>query len=1291
MKLHLPVKLRASLLAAVIAVPALLYGKAFAGTKYEAPSNEFGWDTNDITLNQRYNQTAGNTYTATQHSYDVYEMYGNGVNAKVRVGYTDETYTTKLVYQGGQYGTVSDGVFTHYTGEVYFKETGHKDDTASIIVKADATDQASGKHTSYMDGGGTFTSEEMVFENSLKSGSDTGSEYKDGASIVTDAIKVNNGYKEGSVVVLEDVNVETKTEGATMQTDLQSNTQLVILNGNDKGNAKLTDAEKGTLNIANVENNNAYDNNTPRTVELGVVEGVSDDVASPDKKGGSLVIVGNKERTGQNEDGTISPGSFEAAIGKNDHVDVQITSVDNLAELSAANADLTIEGDVDNVNTTTLVNSVTTVGGSLSSLGIKVNGESTLTAKGDIKNIIGQGATSTQIDGQVISKEGEISLTNGFVNKGAIVWAESASQGDVTLSNITSEDAKEISAGQDLTLKGDSKIDSTQKISIGRHLTVDDSSLTGYEDTLTVPGNMSVQNGGLVDTVTDLSVGGDLTIKGSDVKGNHSTVTNVGNGEGAIGHVAGDVKVEDGGILSNSTLGDVDGNIIVDGATLTSSTINADGCLLATNGAILSKGGVVGEDGEISSRDNVLTVADHSKIERGSQVSGTDLTVNGDKNLFIYGKLNDKATTVTGDTNLTVSGEITVDGGAELSLDGSKGEGGKDASLTAKKLNLGSLADDKASISNGSVHVEDTTGIRHDDTFVLSNTTGELGSVVENLPTDGEGTKLEITDGSVIEASGIGTSVAGGSKTNLGQEYFDQVVVDGDSSLTVKGTAAIADYDQGGSDTTGSKTTIDGDAWLANASITGTGTYDADQGTETTLKSDAHIGSLTIAKEGALSFVGADNDNKTESYIARLTQTSDGHINVVNSVLTTPELRGENISLGLNGGTVVLDQVKEEQGATVESKVDPNAHVLVGEITNASATGAPDQKPHGQSTIQTTVDRVTSEYSFSKGDPATATVKTYVFIARKDGTVTVNGQGITVVAGQEVEIADTYLNEATEYPGEESVSTGVTTVDMAEFIADNQDLLDPKLVGVVDGDGNPVCDKDGHQLMAQVIEKGGDLTYYPDAQQSLGTLTEVSDGIASLTVKGDFDADNTLINAYLTGTADANGHVIADADSGLITIEGVLSGQDNTLNADVDVSIGGIVSKDGAAYEAANKVTALTGDIAIGEEGIVGSSNVLSATNGKITVTGDIEGNSNDLDAKLNIETGSITGDGNMLTSTEGSIKTGSITGAANDLDAKLNIETGAIVGNSNDLDAVDSITVNGDIDGSANDLDATG
>ena len=1097
---------------------------------------------------------------------------------------------------------------------------------------------------------------------------------------------------------------------------------------------------------------------------------------------GSLVIVGNKERTEatKNEAGEITQGAFVEAAGKEDNVTVEIASVDGLAELGVANANLTIEGSVVNVTTTTLVNSATTVDGEVSTVGLNVNGESTLTATGDIKNIISQGATGTQIDGKVTSTGGEIALTNGSVGEGAIVEAESTTEGDVTLSNIESEKAAEISAGHDLTLTENTVVNGVQEITIGNDLTVETgSTLTNYEGSIVAPGNITVSDdssisdiGGNVEAGGDLSLEGDSSISGVDgsitaggegstegnitvsdgssisgVGGNveasgdlsldnssltdvtgtvdvdgdmsvqngskvdnlggldvegsltidNSTVTDVANGEGVVGEVGngndGDsLTIQNGGSLSNSTL-NVNGDIIVDGATLTSSTITATGKLEAKNGAILRKGDVVGEDGEISSRDNVLTVAQDSVITSGSQVSGTDLTVTsetGDPNLEISGQKDGHATTVTGDTNLKVDGEITVDKGAELSLDGLQGESGKDASLTATSLKLGELADNKASISNGTVAVTKETNIKSGNTFALSSTTGTLGSVVEGSAKDSSDTKLEITDGSEITASGIGTEAKSEGMMDLDAEYFDQVVVDGDSSLTVKGTAAIADYDQGGSDTTGSKTTIDGDAWLADASITGTGTYDADQGTETTLKSDAHIGSLTIANEGALSFVGADNDNKTESYIARLTQTSDGHINVVNSVLTTPELHGENISLGLNGGTVVLDQVNAEDGATVPSVDLTNAHVLVGEITNASATGAPDQSPY-TSTIRTTVDRVTSEYSFSKGDPATATVKTYVFIARKDGTVTVNGQEITVVAGQEVEIADTYLNEATEYSGEESVSTGVTTVDMAEFIADNQDLLDPKLVGVVDGDGNPVCDKDGHQLMAQVIEKGEDLTYYPDAQQSLGTLTEVSDGIASLTVKGDFDADNTLINAYLTGTADENDHVIADADSGLITIEGVLSGQDNTLNADVDVSIGGIVSKDGAAYEAANKVTALTGDIAIGEEGIVGSSNVLSATNGKITVTGAIEGNSNDLDAKLNIETGSITGDDNMLTSTEGSITTGAIDGDSNDLDAKLNIVTGSITGDSNMLTSETGTITTDAIVGDSNILDANG
>lgn len=382
MKLHLPVKLRASLLAAVIAVPALLYGKAFAGTSYVAPSNEFGWDTNDITLNQRYNQTAGNTYTATATTYTVYEMYGDltgydsGI-AKVRVGYLDESCSEnqRLVYQGGQYGTVSvTGEFTPVS-TVYFKETAQKEDTASIIVKADAP--TGDKYISYIDGSSEFTSDEMVFENSLQSGvnpSLVGQAYEGDVKIVTDAIKVNNA---GSDVVLEDVDILGRTDTpAEMKTELGDGTKLVILNGNDN----LTDGEKDTLNIANVENNNVYKNETPRTVELGDVSGK-----------GSLVIVGNKERTEatKNEAGAITQGAFVEAAGKEDNVTVEIASVDELAELGVANANLTIEGSVVNVTTTTLVNSATTVDGEVSTVGLNVNGESTLTATGDIKNIIG--------------------------------------------------------------------------------------------------------------------------------------------------------------------------------------------------------------------------------------------------------------------------------------------------------------------------------------------------------------------------------------------------------------------------------------------------------------------------------------------------------------------------------------------------------------------------------------------------------------------------------------------------------------------------------------------------------------------------------------------------------------------------------------------------------------------------------------------------------------------------------------------------------------------------------------
>ena len=1401
MKLHLPVKLRASLLAAVVAVPALLYNMAYAGTTYVAPSNEYGWDTNDITLNQRYLQTSGNTYVANVQRYTPYEMYGdtdpNSVNAKVRVGYLpdDTGFSSPLAYRDGKYGTVDpSGNFAAVPDQsaVVFKATGpEQENTASIIVQADA--QEGGQYITYMDGKGTFDSQEMVFNNSVKSGVNPqiGGSYQGDVNIDTDAIRVKGS---GSKVVLEDVDIQDHTvDGTTMIGEIEHGSQLVILNGNDN----LTDAEKQLLNISNVENNGVYNNETPRTVELGAVTGTS---SLPGRAGGSLVIVGNKERTEAvtDDDGKITEGAFVKAEGKDDHLDVIISSVDDLSEFGAANADMDIAGDVSRVVTLNLVNSTTEVGGSVGATGINVNGESTLQAVGDIKNINYQGSSSTNISGKVASSEGEISLTNGKITGGAVVSATDANRGNVTLSNIEATDAGRLEAGHDMTLTEGTEVIGVDDIVIGNDLTVDkgsyitdkdgalvaggditvsgDSSITdirgdvqaGGDITVTdgeisnITGNVqagegiTVTDGAISDitgnvqagegiTVTDGAIsditgnvqagaegitvtdgeisnitgdvisGGDLSLDGGsltdvtgtvDVEGDMSvadgsvvenlggldveggltvdgsSVTDVANGADAVGELGGDLLVQNEGEVHNVTLA-VDGDIIVDNSILGSSKLSATGKLEAKNGAVLRKE-EVDEDGSKVWRDNVITVAADSSILSGSQVSGTDLTVKsdaGDPSLEIGGT----GTVVTADTNLAVDGTVTVDDSAELSLNGGEQ---RDASLSANNLVLGTLKDDKASISNGSVNVLTQTSIAAGDTLELADAEGSLGAVVETgASVDDDGTTLDVKDGSVIGAASIGTDAADAGKTGLA-EYFDHVNVNGDSTLTVDGSAAVVDYNQGGADTQGSKTTIGGDAWLVDATINGAGTYNVEQGKETTIKGDAHIGNLSIADEGALSIVGADNDNTVNGYVANLNQASDGHINVVNATLTTPELNGANISLGLNGGTVVLDQVAAADGATVASTAATNAHVLVGEITNASAVGAPDQTPHGPSTIQTTLNRLTTEYSFSQGEAATATCKTYVFIAKQAGSVEVNGQTISFDAGDEVRIADTYLNDATDFGTEGSVVEGVTQINMDEFIAQNQDQLAPKLVAVLDGDGNPVLDGQGNPLMAQVTESST-LTYYPDASLVEGSFTTVTDGVASLTVENDFDADKTTINAYRTAITDPDGHITAEDGTGFIDIKGVLSGQDNTLNADADVTINGIVSKEGAEHQAGNTVVSQQGDIKIGEEGIVGSGNVLTSQEGSISVTGATEGNGNKLTANENVTTAAITGDGNVLDAQTGYIETADITGDSNDLDAALDINTGAITGSLNTLDSATASIVTGAIEGATNKLNA--
>ena len=832
-----------------------------------------------------------------------------------------------------------------------------------------------------------------------------------------------------------------------------------------------------------------------------------------------------------------------------------------------------------------------------------------------------------------------------------------------------------------------------------------------------------------------------------------------------ISTVAGDIT-STGSIISESIITTGAGQVSIDtkSQVLGSDVSTGDGSLSVDDSTI----GSVVVDGALDK--STLTATDDSSITNGSYVSGTDISItdtDGDgvaPGLAIYGT---SQTTVEGDVNLNVEGRIYVDTNGKLALDGDKeGAGTRDASVTADSLVLGDIYNKQASISNAQVAVATKTMLKDGNTLTLSginNAEGEaagtLGDLLQMGSSDAATTLVDIKGGSIVDAGRIGVVAdenADGdavetADVTVAGNYFDKIAVTQDAKVVGKGVALIntlhVNVNQADNTVAGSKVTFEKDAYLTNAQIRGEGekTYlgSNQNGPEVTIKGNGHVGNLRMDNEGAISFVG---DGTQKSYIADIAPAINrevhGVINVVNGELVTPVLNhGNYLSLGLNGGVVTLDSVTAEQGATIASSDAVNAHVKLDLITNASQTGAPDVTPVGQSTIKTTLNRVEVPYSYTEGTPTETIATTYYYkvmsdtvaaaettVQRWNGTaletVTV-AAGDTLKSGDVITKTDKTLTYFTKADGS-TVANGVATSDAAVLTPAEESYLVRITVPLVDAEGNLRYEEteQGTALVVGQTVTQNTLSYQDGVAETPGTITTMTDGIASLTVLENMDSDNTVINAYETGRytyyaadgtvldpatatpeelAAATKSVVADANSGYINIQGALTGQDNTLYADNNISINGITAANGADVNN-NSITSGRGNITVGGRGVIGSNNSLTATQGAVTVnaiegnnnaltagtsieTGAIAGNKNDLDAGTTIKTAGITGDENTLDAVE-SIETGSIAGNKNELTAGTTIKTAGITGDENTLDAVESIET-GDIEGSNNSLTA--
>ncbi len=773
-----------------------------------------------------------------------------------------------------------------------------------------------------------------------------------------------------------------------------------------------------------------------------------------------------------------------------------------------------------------------------------------------------------------------------------------------------------------------------------------------------------------------------------------------------ISEGAGNVRIEAASLVETSVVSTVEGDVTIIGASsVLGSDVSTENGALSVNGSTVNS---VDVDGTLDK--STLTATDSSNIINGAYVSGTDISISDTDadgvapGLDIYGNA---LTTVEGDVNMSVDGRIYVNTNGKLALDGDKeGENTRDASVTADSLVLNDIYDKQASIANAQVAVDSKTMLKDGNTLTLdsvNNAEGEAAGTLGDLlqmgdpdVQDDQGnwseagiTTVAVKGGSILEAGRIGVvtyasqggdSVETADVTNA-HNYFDRITVVEDSKVTVSGKALVntlhVNVGQEDTTTAGSKVTFEKDAYLTNAQIRGEGekTYlgSNQDGPEVTIKGNGHVGNLRMDNEGAISFVG---DGTQKSYIADIAPAINGEvhgvINVVGGELVTPVLNhGNYLSLGLNGGTVTLDAVTAEQGATIASTDSVNAHVRLDLITNASQTGAPDVTPVGRSTIRTTLDRVTAPYSYTEGTPTETVATTYYYKVMSDTTAAAettvqrwNGtalETVTVAAGDTLKSGDiitktdkelTYFTKADGT----AVANGVVSSDAATLTQAEESYLVRITVPLVDAEGNLRYEEtaQGTALVVGQTVTQNTLSYQDGVAEAPGSVETMTDGIASLTVLENMDSDNTVINAYETGSyvyyaadgtvldpatatpeelAAARKVAVADADSGFISINGALTGQDNSLYADNNISINGITADaDNRDYENGNTVVSDRGDISVGGSGIFGSSNTLAAQGGSVTVSG-IKGNDNVLTAADEVKiNGIVAGNNNSIT-----------------------------------------------------------
>lgn len=594
MKLHLPVKLRASLIAAVIAVSASVYNAYGANTYTEFGNNDNVFETATPNL-------GGNDYIAEQATKTYY--------------YTDNTKTVAIA-QGVDnkwYELDANGALT--TTEYVpanpawtpFTETVTDDGYLTFQVASPA--QGTTDYVTHFDGDTALTADVVQFNNSVVT-QDGGVEGK--TSITADRLEVNQHPVGGgySAVQLEQVSI-------------------------DAGATALSTASE--LNINNAE---AADS----VLDLGAVSGA-----------GSLYITGGTyDDNGTEKKTSVSMAGVALANKGNlglTTADAAITGHVAVNDLKLTDSDTNVTGNV-SAGGTLIVDADSSITASGDIASRTATGTGTATIDGTVTSTGGDiFLDNGTVNGTAEATTGNVTLSNMDVTDGATVKAGD----DLTLTQNstivdTPDDGKDITieVGDDLNVEGSvpstsnpeqgtlisgvtAEVGGDVNISADANEKVD---ISGSTIDMTGDGAFSATGDGEI-SVTDSKVDGanGITISGSDVVVDESIFDNN----------SGSISVENGGSLTDSVVvGGTHMEISGDSANLTGTkVVDLEGDIKIAgselDGIELSTQGTSGQD--VSDLDQTVggsIIIEDSSLSNATIQSGVKATLDAEYNVTGY-------------------------------------------------------------------------------------------------------------------------------------------------------------------------------------------------------------------------------------------------------------------------------------------------------------------------------------------------------------------------------------------------------------------------------------------------------------------------------------------------------------------------------------------------------------------------------------------------------------------------------------------------------------------------------